>query len=90
MLVLGDVEHSTWPAAERAAITEISRSNGTKASRIACLVPRPVQILAMLVALADDGLAACHQRPKRRVSSTAGRPIRTIASRSEATEVTSA
>ena len=28
-------KHSTWPSAERAAITEISRSNGTKASRIA-------------------------------------------------------
>src|ERR1041384_2179251 len=33
-------KHSTSPDAERAAITEISRSNGTKASRIADLGPR--------------------------------------------------
>jgi len=40
MLVLGDVKALNFTEAERAAITETSRSNGTKASRIADLVPR--------------------------------------------------
>ena len=50
-------KHSTWPSAERAAITEISRSNGMKASRIADLVPSSFQIAIRIVAVADDRLA---------------------------------
>ena len=63
-----------------AAITEISRSYGTKASRIADLVARPVHTLAMS---SPSRIMACPlpSYPKRRVLSTAGRPILTIASR---------
>ena len=57
VLVLGDVEALDLAVAERAAITEISRSYGTKASRIADLVASWSQTLRDVVALADDGLA---------------------------------
>ena len=43
-------KHSTLPSAERAAITEISRSNGMKASRIADLVPSSAQMRSEIVA----------------------------------------
>ena len=57
MLVFGDVEASTWPPALRAATTEISRSNGMKASRIADLVRKILPDLIGIVSLADDRLA---------------------------------
>ena len=50
-------KHSTWPSALRAAITEISRSKGMKASRIADLVAEVLPDLVGIVALADDRLA---------------------------------
>ena len=55
--VLGEVEERTVPSAPRAATTETSRSNGTKASRIEGAAPTARQAASRSVALADRRLA---------------------------------